>query len=127
MILSSCAAQEYKSSPDYPKPHRGLERLASMTHSSASGDTKPRRSGTRAAPIQTRDVLSSLTFSSPLRELRNKIPPPHPGRGVLDKAGGLRHLTQGPLVSGLFRDVDVARRNHATVGEHLKERDLEKP
>ena len=126
--LSNSVAQEYKWFPGYPKLLRGPEHLESKTLLSASGDTKPQRSGTKVVPIQTRDVLSSLTVSSPLKVLRNKIPPPHPGRGDLDKAGGLRLRSRGPLASGLFRDADAAlQRNHVTVGERLKGRDLGRP
>lgn len=126
--LSNSVAQEYKWSPGYPKLLRGPEHLESKTLLSASGDTKPQRSGTRVVPIQTRDVLSSLTVSSLLKVLRNKIPRPHPGLGDLDKAGDLRRRSRGLLASGLFRDADAAlQRNHVTVGERLKGRDLGKP
>ena len=116
-------------SPDFPKPTRGPERLATTTQPPASADTKPLRSGTRAAPIRIHGVLSSETFSPPPRVAQSKIPLPHPDRGVQDKAEGRHRPNQGRPTSGLSPGASVAhRRNHVmTVGVPLTGRGLGKP
>ena len=99
------AAQEW--SPDFPKLIQGPEHLATTTRLPAHADTKPLKSDTRVARIRTHGVLSTGTFSLPPGVARNKIQLSHPDWKVPDKAVGLRRLTQGHPVDGLFPGAGV--------------------
>lgn len=106
------ADQEW--SPDFLTPIRGSEHLATTARLPARVDTKRLKSDTTVARIRIRDALSTVTFFLPQGLAQNKIQLSHPGWEVLDKAEGLRHRTQGHLVSGLFPGEGVAhQRNHA--------------
>lgn len=88
--------------------------MATTARLPARVDTKRLKSDMEVARIRIHDVLSTVTFFLPLGLAQNKIQLSHPGWKVLDKAEGLRHRTQGHLVSGLFPGEGVAhQRNHA--------------
>jgi len=101
-------------SPDFPKLNRDPEHLATTTQRPARVDTKPLKSGTKAARIPTRDVLWTVTVSFPPGQAQNKTQLSRPGWKVPDKAEGLRHRIQRPPVSDLFPGEGVAhQRRHA--------------